>query len=256
MNLTVSESGIATFTLDNPPVNAIGEPELHEMSSAVEILRTSTHLSAVVFRSRGRHFSAGADMKLIASWDDDTDPGYQMVSYSALLQDLFFRIEHLPMPTIAVIDGTAAGAGLELALACDLRVLGANAKLGLPEARFGWIASAGGTQRLTRQIGPSAALKLMLFDEMIGADEAFRLGLGQWISQAGDDLEGLVEALTVRLAQLPKAAVRAIKQLVSSDSGSGFSKELLYTRLLEQEPESKVLFRSFLESRRRAKGAN
>lgn len=242
---TCDESGVARVILDNPPVNAIGSHEIDALSDIVEELRQRDTLAAVLFEARGRHFSAGADLKMIDAWANLPRPTDEMVMYSARLQDLFYRIEQLEVPTIALIRGTAAGAGLELALACDLRMVEAGAKVGLPEVRFGWLASAGGTQRLTARIGEAAALKMMLFDEFIPAEDAFRLGIAQWIAPEAE-FDALAQTISQRLGSLPRPAVRAVKDLVRARGGNGFARELFLTRQLEAKAESQILFREFL----------
>lgn len=246
--LSFENSGVAFVTLNNPPVNAIGDREIDELSGILDKLRQCAELRGVFFNSEGKHFSAGADLKMIDAWDAAPNRTDEMVLYSAKLQDLFYRIEQLEVPTIAVIRGTAAGAGLELALSCDLRFVEGSAQVGLPEVRFGWLASAGGTQRLTQRVGEAAALKMMLFDEFINAQEAFRVGLANWVADESE-LGKRVSSVSERLGNLPKAAVKAVKKLVRAQGANGFAQELYLTRVLEEEPESQVLYRNFLAGR-------
>lgn len=245
IEMTFDGNGVAHVILDNPPVNAIGTREIEALSDIIDDLQKRDDLPAVMFASSGRHFSAGADLKMIDAWGTSDRPTDEMVLYSARLQDLFYRVEQMKTPTVAIVRGTAAGAGLELVLACDLCVVEAGARVGLPEVRFGWLASAGGTQRLTARIGTTAALKMMLFDEFIDAQDAYRLGIAQWIA-AEADLDAVVHGISERLGRLPKPAVRAVKALVRAGGGNGFAQELLLTRALESEPASQTLFREFL----------
>ncbi len=124
-------------------------------------------------RSDQKVFCAGADLKEVRERFDAADGPDRMYAYVAGIQRLYARIEQLPQVTLAEIGGAAMGGGLELALACDLRIAALEAKLGLPEARLGLIPGAGGTQRLTRLCGRSAASRLILGAEVIdGADRA------------------------------------------------------------------------------------
>src|SRR5207342_2828775 len=131
-------------------------------------------------RSAQKVFCAGADLREVRERIDAADGPDRMYAYVAGIQRLYSRIERLSQVTIAEIGGAAMGGGLELALACDLRIAAAEAKLGLPEARLGLIPGAGGTQRLTRLCGPALAARLILGAEIIDGAAAERLGAVHW----------------------------------------------------------------------------
>jgi enoyl-CoA hydratase/carnithine racemase len=154
---------------------------------------------------------AGADIKaMVAALEDgDRDAVVEMQQMRVLWE----RIAALDKPTVAAIGGIAAGGGLELALACDLRIAGASARLGLPEIRLGLIPGAGGTQRLTRLVGPGRALDLILDGRLIDAETAAALGI---VTRAIPDDRVDAEALeaAARLAAASPVAVRLIKRAV------------------------------------------
>jgi enoyl-CoA hydratase len=153
-------------------------------------------------------FAAGFDLDMLRhGWGD-------MLHMIRMFHDVANTWVRIPAPTIAVINGHAAGGGCELALACDFRVMArGRATIGLPEVKLGLLPSGGGTTRLPRLIGRGAALDLLLRGRMIGAEEAERIGL---ISFASDpqDLDQRARDLAAELAALPRLAVREIKRCV------------------------------------------
>jgi enoyl-CoA hydratase len=191
---------VVTVWLDNPPVNTITE----ELAAAVtESLRSlDSEARVVVLRGRGeKAFSAGADLKGIKG--DGSPP--------VGIQPLADLIESLPVPVVAAIHGHCLGGGLEVALACDLRVAHTGAKLALPEVRLGLIPGGGGTQRAPRQIGPGRAAWLMMSGQNLTAAEAERWGLVEFVV---DDLdEGAARVANTIAAQSPNS-VRELKALL------------------------------------------
>ncbi|QRG09028.1 enoyl-CoA hydratase/isomerase family protein [Xanthobacter dioxanivorans] len=140
---TEREGAVATLTLSRPPVNAIDPAFVDALEAALDTVE-AMQPTLVVIRSNQKCFCAGADLALIRSFFDGADGTGRMVAYVRTLHAVFNRLEALPAVTLAVIDGPALGGGLELALACDLRIATTRAKLGLPEARVGMIPGAGG----------------------------------------------------------------------------------------------------------------
>src|SRR5262245_6470933 len=137
-----------------------------------------------------------------------------------LEHDTYLRVQHLPQPVIAALRGHVLGGGLELALACDLRVADETARLGLPEIRLGVFPAAGGTQRLTRLIGAPRAKELMLLGEPIDVHEARRLGLVNRVVPPGEALAAALD-LARTIAEQPALAVRAIKRAVDGGLEEG-----------------------------------
>jgi len=215
--------GVIHVVLDSPPVNMLGVELVAALSSVVDDLRTTSARAVVITGVDGR-FSAGGDLSRFATVRDR--PAAERFVREA--QDLFDRVAEIPAPTIAAIHGYALGGGLELALACDIRVAAPDALLGLPEARWGLLAGAGGTQRLARAVGPGAAKLLMCTAAPVDGHEALRLHL---VDRIADD--PVAEALSIarQIAGNSPAAVRRIKRCV--DEGL----ELPLVEALEREAE-------------------
>lgn len=174
VRLEVAEdgSGVATLRLDRPKMNALNVQVQEEIKAAALEASEREDVKAVVVYGGERVFAAGADVKEMA------DMSYvDMVKRSGGLQSAFKAVARIPKPTVAAITGYALGGGCELALCCDLRFAAEDAQLGQPEILLGIIPGAGGTQRLTRLIGPSRAKDLIFTGRFVKADEALALGL-------------------------------------------------------------------------------
>lgn len=164
--------GIATIRLDRPPMNPLNGEIQHGLSAAARAATVDDDVAAVIVYGGEKVFAAGADIKEMEAM------GYpEMARRSALLQEFTRDLAHIPKPTIAAITGYALGGGCEVALACDFRIAGESAKLGQPEISLGIIPGAGGTQRLSRLVGPSKAKDLIFSGRIIGAAEALAIGL-------------------------------------------------------------------------------
>jgi enoyl-CoA hydratase/carnithine racemase len=165
------------------------------------------------------------------------------------MQQLFSRIEAAPLVTLAEIGGAALGGGFELALACDLRIVAAEARIGLPEAGLGLLPGAGGTQRLTRLVGRGLAHRLILGAETPTGAEALGLGLVQWAVPRAE-LAAAARALAQRLAALPRHALAENKrciELAGVPGDSGYAAEVEGTRRLYQDPETRRRVSAFLD---------
>jgi enoyl-CoA hydratase/3-hydroxyacyl-CoA dehydrogenase len=195
---------IKTIWLDNPPVNAISAGIVGHVWDELEAIE-DVHVRCVVFRGRGdRAFSAGADIGGFQS--GDVDP-----SRPAGLTPLAEAIEALPVPTVAAIHGFCLGGGLEVALACDVRVATFDAQFGFPEVKLGLLPGGGGTQRAPRLIGPGRAAWLIMSGERIPAEQAEKWGL---IEHLVDDLEAGIAEIAGGLAGQSPHAIREIKKLL------------------------------------------
>ena len=171
-----------------------------------------------------------------------------MIDVVRHMQRLFERIETAPIVTLAEIGGAAMGGGLELALACDLRVASTEARLGFPEVRLGLLPAAGGTQRLTRLCGRAVASRLILGAEIIDGAEAIRLGIVQW-AQPSAELAGWTRELAARLSDLPRAALAASKSCIlgaGDPTRNGFAEEIAATQMLYNRPETRARVADFL----------
>lgn len=165
---------VAYVTVDNSPVNVLDEATLHGISDCIDFLSENSEAKVIVITGRGKCFVAGADIKEFQSCLGNASLGE---AKARAAQSLFNKIENLPKPVIAAINGACLGGGLELAMSCHLRVAANEAVMGLPELKLGLIPGFGGTQRLSRLIGKSKALELILTSRMIKGPEAQIIGL-------------------------------------------------------------------------------
>jgi enoyl-CoA hydratase/carnithine racemase len=241
-------AGIATLTLARPPANALDETFLDELTRALDIIDESD-VSVMLFRSSSPDiFCAGADLSFLRSALDDGASGQaRILDFVKRLQAVLRRIEEHVVPSIAVLAGSAIGGGLELALACDLRVAGENTRLGLPEATLGLIPGAGGTQRLTRVVGRGTASRLMLTAELVRGRQALNLGLVQYVAPR-DAVDDVARGLAQDIATLPRQAIGRLKScLAVAPSSEGFRREVEASAELYQHPDTLVRVRQFID---------
>ncbi|KEF36337.1 short chain enoyl-CoA hydratase [Schinkia azotoformans MEV2011] len=166
------EDQIAFITIDVPPVNALNEEVLHQLSKALDDISNS-EIDVVIISGAGKKaFVAGADIREFPTLNKDT--GEALCRRG---QSVFTKIEGFPQPVIAAIDGFTLGGGLELALACDFRIASKSSTFGLPEVKLGILPGYGGTQRLARLIGIGKAKQIIYSGEFFTAEEAFKFGL-------------------------------------------------------------------------------
>lgn len=248
--LTREPGGVAVVEIDRPPANAIGPGDLDELARVLRAATEDADCRALVFAARGRFFSAGADIKLMEGGGADAAARERLVDLARVMQATFDAIEALPLPTIAALGGIATGGGLELALACDLRVAAADARLGLTETRIGLIPGAGGTQRLVAVAGRAVALRMILLGELISGEEAARLGV---VHESVDApaLRDRALALAGELAAQPRAALAAAKRCIRlAPSAQGYAAEIAATAELHASAETQACIAAFLRRRR------
>ncbi|MEV5712866.1 enoyl-CoA hydratase/isomerase family protein [Amycolatopsis mediterranei] len=214
--LNVDVTGrVAVLTLNRPDrLNAIGTATVDRLDAVLDTLQTDQGVRALVVAGAGRGFSAGADLDEIES----LRTAYEFRAFVGRLTEVFGRLEKFAKPSVAAVHGFALGGGLELALACDLRVAERGAKLGLPEMKLGVLPGAGGTQRLPRLVPPGIAKQLILTGEPIDAERAHAVGLVNELAEPGQVLT-VATALAARLAAGAPLALAAGKALV--DRGGG-----------------------------------
>ncbi|KAH9819621.1 ClpP/crotonase-like domain-containing protein [Melampsora americana] len=230
--------GLTFLNLNRPTArNAISSKLLSELSEALETVRFDGTRVLVLKSSSTGSFCAGADLK-----ERQHMSKLEVSKFLHELRKVFHDLENIPMPTIAAIDGPALGGGLELALACDLRVAGPGAsKIGLTETRLGIIPGAGGTQRVSRLLGLSKAKDLIFGAKMLNAQQAHDLGLVDYISEGGIS----ATELAVKVAQgiLPngpvaiQAAKLSINRSIEVDlqTGLDFERQCYETVLRSQD---------------------
>jgi enoyl-CoA hydratase len=202
---------VAHLELVNPPLNLVTPELLEELDAALAMLEAADpgDVRAVVVSGRGdRAFSAGSH---VGEFEATRGPGGRdRLAFESRVSN---RLATLPMPTIAAIEGNALGGGLELALACDIRVASERAKLGLPEVRLAVTPGAGGTQRLPRVVGVARAKELILTGRVIDAGEAERIGLVTRVVPAGTALD-VAHEIGREIALRGPLAVREAKRLI------------------------------------------
>lgn len=208
--------GVVTLTLDRPDAgNSLSSRLVDDLGAAVRRLTYDDRPKAVVVTGSGRFFCAGADLKereRPASWLDD-------------VRRAFDDLAALPALVIAAINGACMGGGLELALACDMRIAARSAKLGLPEIRFGALPGAGGPARLARVVGPGRAKMLICTGRHLSADEAERLGVVDLVVDDDSVLEAAT-SVAAEAAQHASYAIGAAKLAVDGGLNAGLAEAL------------------------------
>jgi enoyl-CoA hydratase/carnithine racemase len=235
---------IHTIWLDNPPVNAINRDVIASIQDGLRDLGPDTRV--VVLRGKGdRAFSAGVDISAFPDGPGDSPPGE--------IQPTASLIESVPAPVVAAIHGYCLGGGLELALACDIRVAQTDSWLGFPEVRLGLLPGGGGTQRLPRCVGPGRAAWLLMSGERIPARQAESWGLVELVV---DDLEAGIEQVAGTLARQSPHAVREIKRLLHAtrDTRSDEAELEAFRRCFQSE-DGREGVAAFLEKREPRWGA-
>jgi enoyl-CoA hydratase len=236
---------LAIATLARAPVNAINEAWLARLEAVMDGISDA---AVLLLRSDQKAFCAGADLELMRSRFDSAEGRALMVGLARGMQRVFARLERLPQVTLAEIGGAAMGGGLELALACDLRIAAETARLGLPEVRLGLLPGAGGTQRLPRVAGEALAKRLILGAEVVSGNEANALGIVQWAVPAGE-LAARARALALDIAAMPAAALAEAKACIGDPEG--YARELAATARLLERDETRERVRAFLDKRPR-----
>ena len=204
----VALDGVALVTIDRPrTLNTLSSGALAELAAICAGLDADPSCRVAVFTGSGtRAFSVGAD---VAEFARETAAGLEASGRF----DHWDAIARLRVPTVAAVRGYALGGGLELAMSCDMLVLGDDAKLGQPEIRLGLMPGAGGTQRLTRAIGSARAMELVLTGRVFDAAEADRLGLATRVVPAADVVVTALD-LATEIAAMPPVAVRSAVEAV------------------------------------------
>lgn len=167
------KDNIAIFTIKNPPVNTLSIKTMNDLHGRLSQVEKNKEVKVVLLKGEGNHFVAGAELNEFIKINQKEEAS----SISYMGHQLMDRIEFFHIPVIAVIDGACLGGGLELALACDIRMSSVDAIFGLPEVTLGIIPGAGGTQRLPKVIGASRAKSMILSGDQINAQKAFEIGL-------------------------------------------------------------------------------
>jgi enoyl-CoA hydratase len=239
---------VAILTLDRQAVlNALSFAMLREIGEAIDQVAQSDARALIVTGAGTKAFCAGADIKELR--------GRSLLEQkrgAELGQSVFAKLDALPLPSIAVINGHAFGGGLELAMACTFRLAARQAKMGLPEIKLGLIPGYGGTQRLPRLVGEARALEIIMTGRSVDADEAFRIGLVHRLID-GEPLEaGMAFAreltgFSLRTLEFTRAAVRRAADLPLSE---GLKAEAELSTLAYRTADAEEGMAAFVEKRK------
>jgi 2-(1,2-epoxy-1,2-dihydrophenyl)acetyl-CoA isomerase len=209
------DNGIATLTMNRPEArNAFTRPMMSALSDALTRLALDPSVRAVVLTGTGKAFCAGGDVKSFAK---AAAAGGMAMGFDQRVDDLRYRMEaarllhEMPKPTLAVIPGPAAGAGLSLALACDLRIMAGDAKLTTAFSKIGLSGDFGGSYFLTHLVGAAKARELYFTGRVVLADEALRIGMVDRVAPA-EQFAAAAQAFATELAALPTIAVGYMKK--------------------------------------------
>ncbi|WP_404453764.1 enoyl-CoA hydratase [Oceanobacillus kapialis] len=243
------KQGVAYLTIQSPPANALSSTILQDLEVKLQKVEADKSVKAVVLTGEGRFFSAGADIKEFTSFQKASDSK----ALAQKGQQLFNRIEHFPIPVIAAIHGAALGGGLELAMACHIRIVAKSAKLGLPELTLGIIPGFAGTQRLPQHVGAAKAYEMILTGDPISGEEAYYFGLANRIVDE-DQLLHETSKLAEKIAEKSRPSIQHIMNLVP------YAKTDLFDKGLEAEAnafkevfgseDAKEGIQAFLEKRK------
>jgi enoyl-CoA hydratase/carnithine racemase len=241
------DAGVGTLRLDRPPMNALNAQVQDELTAACAEIRDRTDIAAVVVYGGEKVFAAGADIKEMQamSYAD-------MADRSVALQRAFTALALLPKPTVAAVTGYALGGGCELALACDFRVCSAEAQLGQPEILLGVIPGAGGTQRLSRLVGPARAKDIIFTGRFVGAEEALAIGLVDEVVASAAEVYPAARKRAERFVGGPAYALRAAKETIDRglevDLATGLEIERIQFAALFATRDREIGMRSFVEN--------
>ncbi len=238
-NILVKDNGkVRTVTLNRKsPLNPLDMGTLREIKDA--ILNSGNRV--ILLHGANRAFSAGADINNFMKLSNDTAGVFAKEGH-----DIMNTIANYPRPVIAAIHGYCLGGGFELALACDLRIAHPDTTFGLPEVTLGILPGFGGTQRLRHIVGETVAFGLIATGKRYKADEAYRLGL---LNELSENYLETAEKLAQDLAKLPKESLRLVKHLVRNSPDDKFEEEIDAFGEVFAYPDREEGVKAFLEKR-------
>ncbi len=209
------------LTISRPSaMNALNSEFFREINIYLDDLILNEEVSVLIITGEGKAFVAGADISEMV----DLTPS-QAKGFSEKGQQTFFRIENLPIPVIAAVNGYTLGGGCELAMACDFRIASTKAVFGLPEVSLGLIPGYAGTQRLPRLIGLGNAMKCILSGEKVLAEEAYRMGLVQSLSEPEELIDDALK-IAGKIASQGPIAVKTAKKVIRKGRNLGFEEAM------------------------------
>lgn len=250
LQLELTDDGIAVVTINRPEaMNALNTLFFQEMDRMVEKLSQDPNVKVMVITGSGKAFVAGADIAEMVNKNQDEGSAFSRTG-----QHTFRSLEKMEIPVIAAINGFALGGGLELAMGCDVRIASSKAKFGQPEVNLGLIPGYAATQRLSRLVGLGDALYLLMSAEMIGAEDALRIGLVQKVFEPEQLMEEVMKIARTIAAKGPQAVkkVKAVTRqgfLMDFDKGSELEAEQFGT-LFGKGSQGEEGMKAFLEKRK------
>jgi enoyl-CoA hydratase/carnithine racemase len=242
------DGAIVEIVLDRPPANALGLEILEGLHAAMDYAEAAGAKVIIVTSAVNGFFAAGADIKHMSAVD-----AASFREYGDALRGALERLTALSMVSVAAIEGLALGGGLELAMACTMRVAAAGARLGLPEVKLGLIPGGGGTQRLPRLVGRGRALDLMLTGRQVEADEAFWIGLVDRFAEPGNTARAAAWQLAHELAApstpAQMAVVRTVDAAYDRPMDEGLRYEVEQIQALFERGEAVEGLQAFIDKR-------
>lgn len=246
---STTEDRVATVVFSNPPANALSSAAMTEIEELFGELAADESVKAVVFTGAGSLFISGADLKEVAGITDAAK-GRELTARG---QRIYDRIEQMDKPVIAAINGLfCLGGGLELAMACHLRVASERVRLGQPEIDLGIIPGFGGTQRLPRLVGQAKAIELIVTGDKISASEAKAIGLVNKVVPDGEvvkQAQGLAKKIAGKSAVAVRAALRAIREGTGKPLAEGQALESELFGMVCESADKREGVSAFLEKR-------
>ncbi|RZK32606.1 MAG: enoyl-CoA hydratase [Hymenobacter sp.] len=250
MNLIIQSEarpdGILVITVNSPAkYNALSIQALHELEEQLDEARQNQAIRALLLTGAGeKAFVAGADIGEFKEM-----PSSESRAFAEAGQRVLEKLEAMPIPVVAAVNGFALGGGCELALACHLRVASINAQFGLPEVKLGIIPGYGGTQRLTQLVGRGKALELILTGNPIGAEEAQRIGLVNHVVPLAELLPFSLQLLGQMVARAPRALASALAAVAAQGKPDGYQVEAAAFEACCQTEDFREGVAAFLEKR-------
>lgn len=253
MNLTSilveNKNGVIVLTINRETsLNALNKQVFDDLDQFFSKgYKTVSDLKGVIITGSGsKAFAAGADIKEFMDFSVD-----EAQALSKRGHDVFDSIERFHVPVIAAVNGFALGGGCELTLCCHLRIAGEKARFGLPEVNLGLVPGYAGTQRLHQIVGKAKALEMLMTTDMVGADEAARIGLANYVVPQGEEVSKAIELIDKISSKGPNAVAKVIEltNIFYNKSEDGFEAEQRIFGSLFRQAESNEGIQAFLEKR-------
>jgi enoyl-CoA hydratase/carnithine racemase len=240
------EDGVATVTLNRPSLNPLNGDLFFQIGRCAEELSLDESVRAVVITGGEKNFAAGADVKEMVEAG-----AVEITKFISVAQESFNKVEDIPKPVIAAINGFALGGGCELALCCDWRYAHEDAKIGQPEILLGIIPGAGGTQRLPRLIGPAKAKEMIYSGRFYTAQECLEMGLVQKVVSGGESVIDYARKVAAKYAEGPAVALAMAKRAINKGLECSIEEGLLIEAqgisLCFASEDQKIGMRTFLK---------